>query len=128
MDRTVPLVTEPPSGLSERQRIVRLPAVRPIIGHALPMHLPVLLQDINVDGFSAIATANLRAGAAYYVRFGIRPRTIVLGARLAHAMRIGGDQDPGYLLNFDFVDMEGDKAAIATLIAQATIGAVGESG
>jgi hypothetical protein len=118
MDRT--LEDEPPGGLAERQRMVRLPVVRPIVGHALPMHLPVLLQDISADGFSAVATINLTPGVAYYLRFAMLPHAVVLRARLAHAARISGDQDPGYVLSFEFVDREWDNAAIATLIAQST--------
>jgi hypothetical protein len=123
MARTIPLVDVPPSGSSQRQRNVRWPVVRPIIGHAFPMQLPIVLRDISADGFSGVANINLRPGVAYYLRFAIRPHTIVLSARLTDATRISGDQDPGYLLRFEFVDTKWDRAAIAALIAEATLAA-----
>lgn len=101
-----------------------MPAVRPIIGHVLPWQLPVLLQDISADGFSAVTTTNLRLGVTYNLRFALRSHTVVLRARLAQATRIGGDEDSGYVLRFEFVDTEWDKAAIATLIAQTIVAAL----
>ena len=112
MARTVQQADGRPSGL---------PAVRPIIGHVLPWQLPVLLQDISADGFSAVAAINLEPGVTYHLRFAIHPHTVVLRARLAHGMRTGGDQDPGYLLRFEFADTEWDKAAIAMLIAHTIV-------
>jgi hypothetical protein len=88
------------------------------------MQLPVLLQDIQADGFSAVATSPLRPGLACDLRFALRPYTVVLRARLAEAMPIGGDPDSGYVLRFEFVDTEWDKAAIATLIAQTIVAAL----
>jgi hypothetical protein len=88
------------------------------------MQLPVLLQDINADGFSAVATSPLSPGVAYDLRFALRPNTVVLTARLAQAVRIGGEEDQGFLLRFGFVDPEWDKAAITILIAQTIIAAL----
>jgi hypothetical protein len=123
MGRTLPPVDVPPGELPTRPRIGRLPVVRSLVGHALPMHLPVLLQDISAGGFSAVAIISLTPGDTYYLQFALHPQTIVLRARLTQATRISGDQDPGYLLSFDFADTEWDKPAIETLIAEATIAA-----
>jgi hypothetical protein len=97
--------------------------VRPIKGHVVSLDLPVLLHEISVGGFSAVATTKLTHGAAYDLRFAVPPQTIVLKARLVHAMRISGDEETGYLLGFEFVDTKWDEAAIETLIAEATIAA-----
>jgi hypothetical protein len=97
------------------------------MGQVVPMDLPVLLHDICVAGFSAVATVKLTHGAAYDLRFAVHPQTIVLKARLIHLMRISGDDETGYLLGFEFVDSKLDAAAIEALIAEATIAAPFES-
>ena len=123
MDSARPLGDVPRVSLAEQRRLVRLPVVRPIIGHALPMNLPVLLRDISAGGFSGIATITLTPKVVYDFRFAIHPRTLVLRARVAHAMRVSGGPNAGYLLGFAFVDTKWDQAAIEALIAEATIAA-----
>jgi hypothetical protein len=120
MESARPTLESPTGGLVERRHEVRSRARQPIVAHVLPVERPVTLQDISPDGFSAVTEVRLTLGATYDVRFAGEPDSLLLRARLAHAMRIKGDRATDYLLGFEFVDPQEDAAMIAGLIARAT--------
>src|SRR5947208_1553540 len=111
MDAAVPVGAVPFEAVVERRRGLRWPFRRTILGHASAVDRPVTLHDIGPGGFSARSDLKLMLGAAYDFQFTIAPYTVLIAARLAHALRISDDQGARYLLGFEFVDAQRDEAA-----------------
>ena len=107
------------SDLPERRRTPRLPISEHIEGQLIPALGPVILRDINDDGFAVRTTVRLIPGATYKVRFGDGLEAVIITGRAVHSMRISTDESGSwYLAGFQFSEREAEKVAITALMAR----------
>jgi hypothetical protein len=104
-----------------RRRDLRLQVLGQLYGHTVPLDVPMAVENLSAGGFAAVSPVPFRAGTPHQFRFTTaQGREVSVHATAVHCMRcVAPTGEPRYLIGFEFIQLQDDRAAIDVLLDSA---------